>query len=219
MRSSRRSYVQRHRRRGVCRGMRLAIGALTLGAGLSGCTGEEPAQPDRGATSSPTDGAGTPTAQPVVTESSIDRVDGDFDASRRAVLRSRVSKALDTWIDGAYGGAYPRDDFSEAFDSFTTGAARRAKQDAGLLSNAAVGLEVDDVRAIRRRVHLDILGVAGRAAAVTARVDLVFDLTGEITRRDTISGRLYLTFDTSSGGPRAAPGWRVFGYDLRRKGA
>lgn len=218
MRLPHRPYVQHQRERSAPRSILLALGALTLVTGLNGCSGDDPATPGAEPTSGPAAAPDTPSPEPVLTTASIDKIDGDLDASRRGVLKSRVSGAVDAWIDSAYGGTYPRDDFSEAFGSFTKNATRRAKQDADLLSNAGVGLEVDDVQAVRRRVHLDVLGVAGRPVAVTARVDLVFKLTGEITRRDAISGRLYLTFDKSSAGD-TTPGWRIFGYDLHRKEA
>lgn len=204
------------RARSASRSFLLALGAITLVAGLSGCSGDDSATLGSAATATPSAEQEAPAEEPTVSTVRIARVDGKLDPSRRAILETRVGGAVDAWIDGAYEGTYPRDDFAEAFTSFTRGAARRAKQDADLLSNAGVGLKVDDVRVVRRRLNLDVLGVAGRAVAVTARVDLVFELIGDITRRDTISGRLFMTFEKSSSGAGPA-GWRVFGYALNRK--
>lgn len=199
------------------RSLSLVGGALVLVAGLSSCSGDESVLNETAPTSTTSAPAQEPPVTPLVTTTSIDRVDGRLAREPRARLRTRVASALDTWIDGAYGGSYPRDDFSGAFDSFTQRAARRAERDEDLLSNASVGLEVDDVRAVRRRIRLEVLAVEGAAVAVTARVDLAFELSGEITRRDAIVGQLYLTFDRPRAGSGDAPGWRVFGYDLNRR--
>ncbi|CAN5313536.1 hypothetical protein BH09ACT12_BH09ACT12_14160 [soil metagenome] len=178
------------------------------------CSGDDSSPSAPAPTGSPTGSpAATASAEPVETEASIDRVDGDLADVGRDRLQARVVRAVDSWIDGAYGGAYPRDDFSGAFDTFTEGAGSRATADEDLMSNTALGLRLDDVLPVRRRVRIDVLGVEGRAVAVTARVDLAFELSGEITRTDKISGSLYLTFEKSDGDP----GWRVFGYDMKRK--
>lgn len=191
--------------------------ALVLVAGLSSCSGEEPGSNETAPTSTSSAATDQPAATPLVTTASIDRVDGRLAPDARARLRTRVVSTLDTWIDGAYGGSYPRDDFSGAFDGFTQRAARRADRDKDILSNASVGLEVDGVQAVRRRIRLEVLAVEGAAVAVTARVDLAFELSGEITRRDAIVGQLYLTYERPRAASGDSPGWRVFGYDLNRR--
>lgn len=218
MRLQRHPNLLPHRGRGNRRAVALVLAAVVLGAGLLGCTSDDPGTPEGGATGT---GSQAPprTPKPIITRTSVVRVDGTLKAADRTLLRSRIRGALDAWIDGAYGGSYPRDDFSTAFDSFTQGAARRAEQDSALLSNTEIGSRIDEVRAVRRQVDLEVLSVAGAAVAVTAKVDLAFDLTGEIARRDVISGELYLTLNESDAGPGDAPGWRIFGYDLQREGA
>jgi len=198
----------------VLRRTALAAASVTLASSvLAGCSGDEvdaggPAP--TGETSAPTP---TPTPEPVVTNATITRVDGDLADGGRDRLRDRVLVAVDAWIDGAYGGSYPREDFSEAFASFTDAAAKRAVDDEDLMSNATLGDRLDAVLPVRRRLRIDVLGVDGRAVAVTAQVVLGLELSGEITRRDRIAGSLYLTYEKSG----TAPGWRVFGYDISRK--
>jgi|GEM_PF-1757000 len=190
-----------------------AAGATLVSVALVGCSGDEV---DAGGGPAPTGEptpTPTPTPEPIVTNATINRVDGDLAASGRDRLRDRVLVAVDAWIDGAYGGSYPRDDFSEAFASFTSAAGKRAIGDQDLMSNASIGEQLDAVLPVRRRLRIDVLGVEGRAVAVTAQVVLGLELSGEITRRDRIAGSLYLTYEKSG----RAPGWRVFGYDVSRK--
>jgi len=148
--------------------------------------------------------------------SSLGRVDGALPKGAREPLRARVTAAVDAWIDGAYGGDYPRTDFSGAFASFTKEARVRARADSALLSNTRIGGRVESVVPVQRRVVLDVLAVEGKAVGVTAKVRLAFDVTGPLTndrtRTDRVTGALFLTYDRSGG----APGWRAFGYDLTR---
>lgn len=194
---------------------RLAPPVLLLGVVVGSATGCSGDSPD-GSAGTPGDAAssGSPAEpEPVETRVRIARVDGALARDGRERLRERVGAAIDTWIDAAYGGTYPRQDFSGTFTTFTRGAAARAAADTRLMSNAAVGQRVDDVRLVRRHVDLDVLGVGGTAAGVTARVDLVLELSGEVSRTDRIRGLLHLVRERSAG----SSAWRVFGYDLTRK--
>ena len=192
----------------------LALVAGTAASAVTACSGDGAALP-ADSTAQPSSPTVAVEPEPITTTSSINRVDGDLGKQARERLQQRVTVAVDAWIDGAYGGAYPRDDFPDAFATFTKGAQSRAVADGSLMSNAAVGAKVDDVRPVRRRVRIDALAVDGTAVAVTARVDLAFDLTGEITRRDKVYGSLYLTFERA----RGSAGWRVFGYEMKRREA
>jgi len=191
------------------------LGAWVLLAVVSGCSGEPTtAEPDRvGPSAQPTSAASQPA--PVRTQVSIVRATGRLDEAARQHLREQVGAVLDTWIDAAYGGDYPRLDFSAAFDAFTVEAQQRARGDRALLSNAVVGGELDESRAVRRQVRLDVLAVDGTAVGVTARVDLLLELSGAVTRRERVWGSLLLTYERTSGAAK----WRVFGYDLRRREA
>lgn len=189
----------------------LALAACTAAASVTACSGDD-APPPTESTTQPSAPSVSAEPEPIETTSSINRVDGKLDKVARERLQQRVTAAVDAWIDGAYGGAYPRDDFPDAFASFTKGAQSRAVADERLMSNAAIGAQVDDVRPLRRRVRIDVLAVEGTAVAVTARVDLAFGLTGEITRKDKVYGSLYLTFERAGGSAE----WRVFGYEMNR---
>lgn len=204
----------RRRRPHAVRLASAALLAAALAPGLAACSGDDPTPSEVASTAAP---APTPTPEPervpAVTESGIARVDGRLAQDARERLRDRVTAAVDAWIDAAYGGDYPRDDFSTAFDSFTDGAKARALTDESLMSNARIGLRVDDVFPVERRVRLDVLGVAGTAVGVTARVRVVLELTGDLTRTDVVTGSLFLSFDKD----HRDPGWHVFGYDMYRK--
>lgn len=165
---------------------------------------------------------------PVRTRAHVVRVDGRLDEGARASLAERLTVVVDAWIDGAYGGDYPRTDFSDAFATFSRGAADRARADAALVSNAAIGSELDEVDLVRRRADYEVLAVSGRPVAVTARVDLALDLSGRVARTDRVWGSLYLTqvetpvVETPGGtgggtGSERSSAWRVFGYDLQRR--
>lgn len=192
----------------------LALVAGTIAGAVTACSGDD-AVPRTDSTTPPAAPSTSAEPEPISTTSSINRVSGDLDKAARDRLQQRVTVAVDAWIDGAYGGTYPRDDFSDAFTTFTKGARARAEADGSLMSNVAVGATLEDARPVRRRVRIDVLAVEGTAAAVTARVDLAFVLTGEIDRKDKVYGSLYLTFERSGG----SAGWRVFGYDMKRREA
>lgn len=177
---------------------------------VTACSPDEQAPPDEpGSTAGPSTGADPTSLETTVV---VGRVNGRLDERARAQLVQRVGPAVDTWVDRAYGGDYPRADFSGVFATFTRGAAALARAEPATMSNRAVGRRVDDVRPARRHLRLDVLAVDGRAVGVTARLDLVLELSGEVTRRDRITGTLLLTFEKSAAGA----GWRVFGYDMSR---
>jgi hypothetical protein len=189
--------------------------ALTaLAALLAGCSGDDPTPAsDPSGTSA---GASASTAaDPVrlVTTSTIRAVTGGrLPQAERAPLRDRVTAVVDDWFDAAYlGGTYPRTDFGDAFGSFTAGARARAVEDRKLMSNAAVGTTTYAVRALARRVQIDVLAVGGRPSAVTVQFRLGMARAGESGAElsERVSGHLYLTRDPGAG-------WQVFGYDVQR---
>ena len=95
------------------------------------------------------------------------------------------------------GGDYPRTDFSDAFADLHRGArrpgARRRRPD---VSNAAVGGRARRGRAlVRRRADSTSSPWPAGPSAVTARVDLLLDLSGAVTgaeRVRAVAGHLYL---------------------------
>jgi hypothetical protein len=134
---------------------------------------------------------------------------GKLPAVRRRAIARQVGEVVDGWFEAAYlGGDYPRSDFADAFPGFTSGAARLARRDRSLLSNASIGKRIEEVTATNRTVRVDVLAPNGRVAGATARFRLGFTTTGGFARRVVVHGRLVLTHTRT--------GWRVFAYDVRR---
>lgn len=180
--------------------------ALVLGLvlALAGCSGGDEDEP--GAEPSSASVSDTPGAE---TRVEVGAVAGKLGKAPAREAAADVAAVVDAWLDAAYvGGDYPRADFARAYPGFTKDAAGLAGRQAALMSNKAVGPDVDEVTATRRVVRVDLLAPAGKVAAATAHVNLVMDLTGDIDRTDQVSGRLLLT--------RTQDGWQVFGFDVER---
>ena len=127
----------------------------------------------------------------------------------RARVKRKIAAVVDDWFDAAYfGGDWPRTDFGSAYPHFSAGAAKDAKGDAALMSNARLGDRLDGVEATKRRLRVDMLAVKKRAVGVTARFVLGMRLTGEVNRSERVAGSLFLTWRDG--------GWQVFGYDVQR---
>lgn len=142
----------------------------------------------------------------------VTRVSGTLRKARQGVVKRRVGRAISSYFDAAYlGGEYPRSDFDKAFSTFSDGAARRARGDRGLLTNANIGKSLAGVTAKRKDARLSVLAPKNVAAGVTARIRLVFLADSEEAQdtRVTISGRLLLTRMKSGR-------WHIFGYDVAR---
>lgn len=187
------------------RKVRAALAAATsvvLVGALGACSGDD-SEPGGGDTP---DSTAAPSS---LTQASIGAVKGKLTQNRRRQLLRRVTKTVDRWIDAAYvGGDYPHNDFSDAFAIFSKDAARLAKRDRGVMSNAKVGDRVDSVTATTRKLRIDVLAHKGTAAGVTGRFVLVLDLDGEVRRTDRIAGSLFLSFTDKA--------WQVFGYRVKR---
>lgn len=179
---------------------------LLLGVPLSACSGDagDPGDESPDAAASAVS-EGPP---PVETVASIGEVTGRLTGLHRARLTTRVSDIVDAWIDAAYLGDYPRTDFADAFSGFSEGAATDARADGALMSNTALGSDLDEVVALQRRLTIDALASGGRAVGVTARVVLTMRLGGEVNRKERVACSLFMTY---RGG-----GWQVFGYDVTR---
>lgn len=120
-----------------------------------------------------------------------------------------VSSVVEGWLAAAYvEGDWPRTDFSDAWPGFTAGAAKLARQDKALTSNAGIGAEIDGVDVEVAKVSVDLLGVKGKAQGATARFRLVFTTSGDLERRVEVGGRANLT--------RVDGTWRIFAYDIHR---
>jgi len=187
--------------------------AVALAAG--GCSSSDSSTPD----AAPTTGGSRAGAAPAVASKvTLGQVAGTIRGSYRKVfvsdhrkhVLSQVGHAVDTWIDGGFVGVdYPTRSFSKAFVAFTDPAAHDAEQQQKLMTNWPLGQRIDGVEVKKRTVTVDVLAPRGRPAGATARVDLVFDTTGDTTKRVSVRGRLFLL--------PAAPGkWRIFGYDVSK---
>jgi hypothetical protein len=178
--------------------------SVVLVAALGACS-DDGSDPESGGPSDESSKA----VPSIPTHARIGKVSGRLDRDRRKGLRKQVTKAVDAWIDPAYvEGDYPRTDFSGAFAVFSKDAAKLAKRDRRLMSNAGLGDRVESVTAKTRRLSIDVLANAGRAAAVTGRFVLVLKMDGKVRRTDRIAGRLFLA--------HSEKGWQVFGYDVNR---
>ena len=185
---------------------------------VSGCTTDGAPAPgtDRAQPTGPLDAAGTSPAVdpgPQSTHATIREVTGGRLAGpSREAVRDNVLEVVDSWFESAYlGGTYPRSDFDDAFPGFSPGARAQAVADQRLMTNAAVGTTTYAVRALARRITIDVLAPDGRAAAATVQFRLGMARAGETgaERAERVSGRLFLT-------RTATDGWQVFAYDVQR---
>lgn len=178
----------------------LTFSLLLAGALLAGCSGS--------------DDAGEKDADPqqdkgFVLQSRVGAVSGKLPAAPSDQAAEAVSGVVEAWLAAAYvEGDWPRTDFSDAWPGFTPGAARLARQDKDLTSNAGIGGSIDGVEVEVAKVSVDLLGVKGKAQGATARFRLVFTTSGDLERRVEVGGRANLT--------RVEGKWRIFAYDIHR---
>lgn len=185
--------------------LRTPAAVLILALCLSGCSGGDDDEPDA---NTPEGGSST-TSPGIDSRVEVGEVAGKLAKAPAREVAADVAEVVDRWLDAAYvGGDYPRSDFGNAFPGFTKDAAALASRQPGLMSNKAVGADVEEVKATRRVISVDLLAPKGKVAAATAHVNLVFDLTGDKARTDQIRGRVVLT--------RSKGGWQVFGFDIER---
>lgn len=194
--------------------VRRASAALTAVLVLSAtaCTSDDdPAAPPSSPATSE-DSAATLEPRPAPARVRVTRVAGRMRPQDREVLADNVGKVVSAYFDDAYlGGDQPRTAFDDGFATFTVDAARSARRQQRLTTNAELGPTAEAVVPRRQRAFLSVLAPEGVATGVTARVDLVY-----LVQRDevpdrlvTVRGRLLLTRVSSAE-------WRIFGYDLTR---
>jgi len=204
--------VRRHAGHGARRTGAAAI-AVLVALAVGGCGGGSSSSPSAGPSSNGPS-TGTP---PVTTVVSIDKVAGTVHKPNRerfhhqsAHLRAEVGQAVDAWFDGGFVGVdYPTTDFPDAFTTFTAQAKSDATRQKALMTTGKLGAHIDGVTTLKRTVTLDVLAPKGKAAGVTARFVLRFRTSGDVTKKVTVSGRLFLT--RSPGGA-----WQIFGYDVAK---
>ena len=177
--------------------------AVTLLVG--GCSGDDKAQNPKA------DPSGTASGGELVpVQSKVGKVAGALKPAAAAAAVKAISPVVDGWFEAGYvGGDYPRTTFGAAFPGFTRGAAADATKDAALMTNKAIGADVDGVTANLKQIEVDLLAANRRAAGATARFTLVFTTTGTYAKEVSVKGRLFLT-------KGSAGKWQVFGYNVTR---
>jgi len=195
--------------------LRLAL-AAALACSTAGCTSDDepstPAEPTTSASSPAIGPAPTLDGKDASLEVSIEQLSGAIRREQRPVLKRLISKPIADWVSAGYsaeaaaGGSYP-----QAFAGWTKDAARLARRDDDVTTNATMGKDLTGVVVAASRARLYVFAAKGRTGGATARVNV--RMTGE--RQDgsstsyAVTGRLYLTREQSR--------WRIFGYDLTRK--
>jgi hypothetical protein len=193
---------------------RAAAGALSvlLAGSATACTithDEPTAKPSKSDSTGP---AATMKPKPVHLRIRVTRVSGKLKDSQRRALEHNVGKAITGYFNAAYlGGDYPRSDFGNAFNTFSKGAARRARHDRGLLTNASLGQSTESVTPKKTAAYLSVLAPNKVAAGVDARIILVYvaDRGDKPAQQVQVTGRLMLTRKKSGG-------WQIFGYHVAR---
>lgn len=130
----------------------------------------------------------------------------------RSDLRAAIGRPINAWVHAGFAaGRYPRAGFLEAFGSWTQDAARLARSDRNVTTNAVLGPHVFDVSVTRAQARLFVFAAAGATGGATARVDLRLreSRTNGPERVVRVTGDLYLTRHRSR--------WLIFGYDLHRE--
>jgi hypothetical protein len=188
---------------------RLVAPILALAVLLGGCSDDSD---DEGVPPDPPSRAGAPTirAQPVGLDVKIARLSGHLPKAATRDLSHRLGRVVATWFEGGFlAGDYPREQFA-GYASFTPDAARLARRDAAVTSNARLGSRWTQVVATRQRVRLFVFAPGHRPSGATADVQLVMVGAGSrgAASELAVTGQLYLT--------KTKAGWRIFGFDLRR---
>jgi hypothetical protein len=189
---------------------RLAVPAIALVLLAGGCSDDDGGEEET--TSEPADRVGAPTLrqQPADLDVEIARLSGALPKAAARDLSQRLGRVVATWFDGGFlTGDYPRKNFA-GYASFTPDAARLARRDAGVTSNAQLGSQWVQVVPTRQVVRLYVFAPAHRPSGATARIELVMvgmDDSGTASEL-AVTGELFLT-NTDNG-------WRIFGYDLQR---
>ncbi|MBD3926689.1 hypothetical protein IEZ26_18870 [Nocardioides cavernae] len=183
------------RRRGWTARVGVAVAAAVLAAGCSD--------------NSPPDDEGDPTAESAALR--VQTVTGAerLDEQTRTEVEGAVGDVLSDYVVAAFLGEFPRQEFVQAFEPFTSVAARKATRDIDLLT-AATARDATAVRATDLDARLSFLTQAGEVLGGTAKVHFAFDATMEdgTTRPLALDGRFMLVPDDDGT-------WSIFGYDVR----
>jgi hypothetical protein len=160
-------------------------------------------------TGSPPDDAPSPTAESAALR--VQTVTGAerLDQQARTEVEGAVGDVLSDYVVAAFLGDFPRQEFVQSFESFTSGAALDAAGDIDMLT-AATARDATAVRATDLDAKLSFLTQAGEVHGGTAAVHFAFDATMEdgTTRPLALDGRFMLQADDDGT-------WSIFGYDVR----
>ena len=178
------------RRRAAC-----VVSTVLAASLLAGCT-----------PSTPPDPTSPPQPQPALAVETVSGA-GDLPQETRTELETEVGGVLSDYVVEAFLGDFPREEFVQAFGSFTSGAARSAAGDIEQLTAARVQ-DATAVTATRLDARLSFLVAASDVVGATAALDLAFDATmpDGSTRPLSLRGRFLLE--------RADGDWVVYGYDV-----
>lgn len=132
-----------------------------------------------------------------------------LDEATRTEVEQAVGEVLSDYVVEAFLGDFPRQEFVQSFESFTSVAARKATRDIDLLTAATVR-DATAVRATELDARLSFLDQAGVVHGGTAAVRFAFEATMEdgSTRPLALDGRFLL--EAGADGT-----WSIFGYDVR----
>jgi len=188
--------------RGTARRARVGL-ALLVAAALvwltagAGCSGDDPPDPDR------------PETESVPLELTLGTGSSGLDTDVSDRFQTDVSDALTGYVVSAFLGDYPRSDFVEALDWFTTGGAALAAGDLDLLTGARFA-EARSVVARKLDARLAPFAPGQQPAGVSAGIDFVFDVVAADggTTEVALTGRLVLM--------PTDDGWRIFAYHVAR---
>lgn len=172
------------------------LGAVTV---LAGCSDAPPAD-------------APPSEEPVALRVVTVRGAGSLPERDRTEVETAVGDVLSQYVVGAFLGEFPREEFVGAFESFTSGAARRAAGNIKLLTAADVQ-DAESVKATRLDARLSFLVDDHDVVGATAAVRFGFEAAmgdGE-NRRLSLVGRFMLVQEDGT--------WSIFGYDVAHDNA
>ncbi len=135
--------------------------ALLLAGTLSACSGDSP--------------AGSPQSREAALEVRLASGTGSLDAQERSRIQNAVTDVLSKYVLEAFLGDYPREDFVQAFDAFTPGAARGAARDIDLLTGARFS-DTDGLHATKLLAQIACLTDGDDVIGATAHVDFAFQV-------------------------------------------
>ena len=175
----------------------LAAAVVVWVALLGACTDDDSPQPP----------PPTGEADSVALEISLGPGAEGLSTDARDDLQNDVSAVLSTYVVEGFLGDYPRDDFVDVLDTFTSGGARKAAQDIEKITGAGFKT-AEEVVATRLQASISSFAPDREAEGVSAKVDFAFGVTeDDSTREVTVRGRLMLTPVDGQ--------WKIFGFDLK----